>query len=108
MDNTATQEAYILDIRRRHADSIGFALFDEIRHLLPHDIDNEVHRLLLEGVYRNRVMLITDDERVALGLEGKDKKGWTPSARIKMEQERLTAMMAIQNIVIKIDKGDTK
>lgn len=100
MNKTATQEAHILNIRRRHADAIGVALFDEIRHVLPYDIENEVHRLLLDGVYRNRVMLITDDERVALGLEGKDEKGWTPSDRVKMAQEKLSAMMAMQHIVI--------
>lgn len=100
---TATEirmkEHQSFDLRRRHADAISNALFDEIRHLLPRDIEADVSRTLWEAVYRNGTMLINDREAERLGLERKDRQGWTASERVKMEQDRVAEMYAKANSV---------
>ena len=109
---TATQkhERDMLQDRRKHeARAIGHAIFDEIRDLLPPEIESEVHARLLDVIYRNGVLLVRDSERGKLGLGPLDDKGWTPSDRVKFYQDRIAAMTQMPSYIIKppAPKADT-
>lgn len=88
----------MVDLRRRSADAISHALFDELRHLLPRDIERDVFRELWEAVYRNGTMIISDKEAERLGLERKDREGWTSSERVQMKLDREALMFQMANI----------
>ena len=90
-----------IDHRKRETQLIGHAIFSEIRDLLSSDIETEAHDRLLETLYRNGVMLVRDDERAKLGLEPRDEKGWTPSERVKHEQDRIAAMHQVSSLAVR-------
>lgn len=92
------------ELRKHEAQMIGHAIFAEIRDLLPREVESEVHERLLATLYRNGVMLVRDDERAELGLEPRDEKGWTPSERVKYEQDRIAAMTENASFVFKLDE----
>jgi hypothetical protein len=95
-----------LDRRRHAAKVIGHAIFLEIRDLLPGDAEGEIHERLLTTLYRNGVLLVRDDERKSLGLEPCDELGWTPSERVKFEQDRIAAMSEMASFVVKLDQSE--
>lgn len=89
-DITATELAMTngwVDRRRRSSIAIAYAVYDEIRDLLTEDQDREVLNRIQDVIYQNGVLLIRDEERGALGLEPADILGWTPSERVKREQD---------------------
>ena len=88
------------DRRRHEAQAIAHAIFAEIRDLLPHEVEGDVHDRLLSTLHLNGVLLVRDNERGKLGLEPRDEKGWTPSERVKYEQDRLTAMYSMAAIMV--------
>lgn len=106
---TAAQERemeFRQDLRKHEAQAIGYAIFDEIRELLPREVEKEVHERLLYTLYRNGVMLVRDDERDKLGLEPRDDKGWTPSERISLERDRISAMARMSSIVVNMPENE--
>ena len=79
------------------------ALMDEIEYLVQNPIPV---RLVLEAaLIRNGAFTITDEERASLGLEPRDADGWTPSERVKREQQRRDDLLRIQKIVMVRDVG---
>lgn len=98
--NKLRERDYRIDKRRYAAQSIARALFAEIQDLIPHEAEREVHVRLLETLYKNGVLLVQDAERSTLGLEGCDLKGWTPSERVKYEQDKLAAMFEASKMII--------
>ena len=100
--NQALEQDMRHDHRRYDAQRIGHAIFEEIRDLLPRDVGDEVHERLLATLYRNGVLLVREDERAKLGLEPCDDKGWTPSERVKFEQDRISAMLEMASFVVNL------
>lgn len=80
------------DRRRREGIAIANAIMMELRDILPDEIAGEVHERIWWAIYSNGVLLVRDDERAKLGLEPCDRAGWTPSERVKYEQDRIEAM----------------
>ena len=97
----------IFDRRRHEPQAIAHAIFAEIRDLLPHDVQGDVHERLLATLHRNGVLLVRDEERGRMGLEPCDEKGWTPSERVKFEKDRLEAMYSMATIIVPIVDGGT-
>ena len=104
MERTATQkrqhEQGLLDLRRRHADAISHAIMREVRHLIPSDVGGEVFEGIWEAIYRNGTMIISDKESAALGMEPKDERGWTPSDRVKFEEDKIALMHQMVDLTI--------
>ena len=95
------------DLRRHEAQAIAHAIFAEIRDLIPHEVEGDVHDRLLSTLHRNGVLLVRENERGKLGLEQCDEKGWTPSERAKYEQDRLNAMYSMASFIVpNLDGGD--
>lgn len=90
--------------RKHDSQLIGRSIFSEIRDLLPSDVEGEVYKRLLETLYLNGVMLVRDDERAKLGLEPRDEKGWTPSERVKYEQDRVAAMYQVSSLAVRFSE----
>ncbi|WP_288927325.1 hypothetical protein [uncultured Maritimibacter sp.] len=93
-----------MDHRKREAVALGHAIVDEIRDMIhPHDL-GEVRERIFEALYRNGVMLIRDEERAKLGLESRDKLGWTPSERVQFEHDRFAAMAQMTSFVVDLSE----
>lgn len=103
MNNTYSSQ--LPDRRRAEARAIGHAIFNEIHDLLPRDVAGEVHARLLDTIYRNGVLLVRDDERADLGLDPCDEKGWALSERVKFEQARISAMLQMAPLVVKMPEA---
>ena len=106
METTSSKrrnDQMIFDLRRRSADAISHALFDEIKHLLPSDIQSDVARELWEAIYRNGTMIISDKESQALGLERKDQQGWTSSERVQMQLDKIALMTQMVSLVVPVE-----
>lgn len=93
------------DRRKYQAQMIGQAIFTEIRDLIPIEVEGEVHDRLLAALYRNGVLLVREDEREQLGLEPLDEKGWTPSERVKFEQDKIALMHQMASFVVKMPES---
>ncbi|NKX40958.1 hypothetical protein HGG71_05675 [Rhodobacteraceae bacterium R_SAG2] len=98
----ALERDQMQDRRKHEAQAIGHAIFAEIRDLLPREVEAEVHERLMATLYRNGVLLVRDTERTALGLEACDERGWTPSERVKFEQDKIAAMHQMASFVVKL------
>jgi hypothetical protein len=82
-----------LDLRLHRARALTAALMREIAPHLPGDTRlGEVHDAMLAVLHANGAAWTTDEDRAAMGLEPRDGMGWTPSEKIKAEQERLDLM----------------
>lgn len=93
------------DRRKLEAQAIGHAIFAEIRDLLPREVEAAVHERLLATLHRNGVLLVRENERGQLGLEPLDDKGWTPSERVKFEQDKIAAMHQMASFVVKLPES---
>ena len=89
------------DFRRRRAEALTAALMQEIDDVLPDNVERQtIFERMLSLLYINGACWTTEEERVKLGFEPRDSLGWTPSDRVKAEQDRLNALHRLSAHVV--------
>jgi hypothetical protein len=105
--NTTTEEPpkldFLHDQRAYMVKMLASAIFREIQDIIPAEIDREVYGRIQDALYRNGVLLTTDDERAKLGLEPRDSQGWTYSERVQAKDRYIEAMASLQMTIVKPD-----
>lgn len=96
----ALDQLELVNLRRKRAGALAFALFREIDDLLPDDIRRDVYDRMARVLHENGAHVMTDKDRAELGLEPRDFEGWTPSERVQEETRRHEATMALANLII--------
>lgn len=94
-----------IDFRKKRAAHLASVLVREIEDVLPHDTHDalrDIHDRIFEMLYLNGAAWTTDEERRALGFEERDLLGWTPSERIKHQQQILEFMTKLQHPIVEI------
>lgn len=85
----------MLDLRRKRAEALAAALMQEIDDVLGDYDRGPVYDRLRHVLYMNGAAWTTDEDRAAHGLEPRDELGWTPSERVKHEQQRIEMLYSI-------------
>ena len=97
-----------IDFRLRKAQALTAALMREIEPYLPVDTRlGDVHDAMLDVLHANGAAWTTDEERAKMGLEPRDDIGWTPSERVRHEQDRIEAMQMLMSFVVQLN-GDPR
>ena len=102
-----TNAAYHLDVSNKRllrAKQLAAEIIREIEDVSdPKTNLSAVYNSLLDVLYANGASWITDQDRAEMGLEPRDDKGWTPSERIKLEQDRSNAMFHASRIFMPLE-----
>ena len=92
---TARMQIEMNNLRRMKALAFTDALMLEIEDLVP-SVDREaICRRIYDVLYENGASWTTDAEREKMGLEPRDERGWTPSARVQFEIDRRNALLSL-------------
>lgn len=90
---TATEEAMRIDLRRRRAHELLWAMMKELDEVLPDELRGPVFDRMEWVLVQNGAYVMTDSDRADAGLEPRDAKGWTFT-------ERVTARMELQKVMM--------
>jgi hypothetical protein len=92
-----------INMRLGRSKAFAAAIMAEIEDLIPECDKSQVHGRLLRVLHDNGAAWTTDEDRAAMGLQPRDELGWTPSERVKYEQDRMAAMTEVASFVVKLN-----
>lgn len=94
--NSATSQAIEINLRRNRARQLAAEIFRELEHVLTDTEKAAVRNILVEVLHRNGACIETDALRADLGKEPRDNFGWTPSERLRQQDEKREILMLWQ------------
>lgn len=91
------------DLRRYRAQHFAAAIMREIQDVVSDADYAAIHDRLLHVLHQNGAEIMTDQTRAEMGLEPRDNLGWTPSERVRHEQEKQRLMLCMAPLFIKTE-----